>query len=203
MQKKTLIITIIIVLIIIISIVFIVIIYPKLNKKGNNPTNTNVQSENENSIQTNNDVETPDLEETPNVIETEKTENPIPNNDEKNSMPKASPKLDVKPTTSSQSSTTDKNNSTSTATTKTTPTPVTVIEEKPSPTVVETPKQEEIKRCTNVNNHGMDVGNSGKWFNTQAEAVAYYDSKTLYWGTKWENFEIDDATYDANCPSRL
>lgn len=202
MQKKTLIITIISILIIITSIIFIIIIYPKLNKKENNPTNDNIENEKENSIQTNNDIEIPALEETPNMIEVEETESPIPNNDEKNSTPKAE-KPDVKPTTSSKNSTTNKGDSTNTAKPKVTPTPTTDIEERPTPNVVETPKQDEIKRCTNVNNHGMDVGNSGKWFNTKAEAVAYYDSITAYWGTKWENFEIDDATYDANCPSRI
>ena len=49
----------------------------------------------------------------------------------------------------------------------------------------------------------MDVGNSGKWFNTEAEAIALYDKIQKEWGIKWENFEIDDATYYKNCPYRL
>lgn len=58
-----------------------------------------------------------------------------------------------------------------------------------------------IERCTNNSNHGMGVGNSGKWFNSKNEAIAYYDSQTKLWGDKWENFEIDDNTYYKNCPS--
>lgn len=74
----------------------------------------------------------------------------------------------------------------------------------PSTTTVE-PKQEtkveeKPTRCTNNSNHGMNVGNSGKWFNSKQEAVNYYDSIIKTWGDKWENFEIDSETYDKNCP---
>lgn len=71
----------------------------------------------------------------------------------------------------------------------------TVSEPKQATKVVETPT-----RCTNNNNHGMNVGNSGKWFNSKQEAVNYYDSLIKTWGDKWENFEIDSETYDKNCP---
>lgn len=71
---------------------------------------------------------------------------------------------------------------------------------------IQTKKQEEttskpiIEKCTTNNNHGMSVGNSNKWFNSKAEAVAVYESKIKEWGNKWEKFEIDDATYEKNCP---
>lgn len=71
----------------------------------------------------------------------------------------------------------------------------TVVEPKQETKVEETPA-----RCTNNNNHGMNVGNSGKWFNSKQEAVNYYDSIIKTWGDKWENFEIDSETYDKNCP---
>ena len=64
-------------------------------------------------------------------------------------------------------------------------------------------KEPEIEKCTNNNNHGIEVGNSGMWFNTKEEAVAYYDEKIAYWGNLWENFEIDDETYRKNCPYRI
>lgn len=57
-----------------------------------------------------------------------------------------------------------------------------------------------IEKCTTNNNHGMSVGNSNKWFNSKAEAVAVYESEIKEWGNKWEKFEIDDATYEKNCP---
>lgn len=71
----------------------------------------------------------------------------------------------------------------------------TTVEPKQETKVVETPT-----RCTNNNNHGMNIGNSGKWFNSKQEAVNYYDSLIKTWGDKWENFEIESDTYDKNCP---
>lgn len=64
----------------------------------------------------------------------------------------------------------------------------------------ETKTTVEVTRCTNNNNHGMDVGNSGKWFNTKDEAIAYYEEKINYWGKLWENYEIEDSEYYKNCP---
>lgn len=68
----------------------------------------------------------------------------------------------------------------------------------------ETPKQEEPKKvetpkCSG-NNHGVGTGNSGKWFNSESEAINYYKSIIKTWGDKWEKFEIDDETYNKNCP---
>lgn len=71
-------------------------------------------------------------------------------------------------------------------------------------TKTEIPKQEEKKevktpKCSG-NSHGVGIGNSGRWFNSEAEAISYYKSIIKTWGNKWENFEIDDATYQKNCP---
>ena len=68
----------------------------------------------------------------------------------------------------------------------------------------ETPKQEEpriveIPKCSG-NNHGVGTGNSGKWFNSESDAIKYYESIIKTWGDKWEKFEIDDETYNKNCP---
>ena len=76
---------------------------------------------------------------------------------------------------------------------------------KEEPKVVET-KPEPIKEPEPVapkcdgSNHGVGVGNSNKWFNSKQEAINYYDGIQKTWGDKWENFEIDSATYDKNCP---
>ena len=53
----------------------------------------------------------------------------------------------------------------------------------------------EKKECKN-NNHGMSVGNSGKWFNT----IATYKQESKMWGDKWKNNEISDDEYYRNCP---
>ena len=65
------------------------------------------------------------------------------------------------------------------------------------------PKQEEPKQiqCSG-NNHLIGTGNTGKWFNTRQEAVNYYNSTYANWSKKWENFEIDDDTFNKNCPNR-
>lgn len=69
----------------------------------------------------------------------------------------------------------------------------------------ETKKEESVVRCTNSNNHGMSVGNTGKWFSSKDEAIAYYKSQVKYWGDWWENtpaYDTEaDATYKKNCPS--
>ena len=57
----------------------------------------------------------------------------------------------------------------------------------------------EKKECKN-NNHGMSVGDSGKWFNTKEEAIATYKQESKMWGDKWKNNEISDDEYYRNCP---
>ena len=74
--------------------------------------------------------------------------------------------------------------------------PSTVSEPKQETKVVEPPT-----RCTNNNNHSMDVGNSGKWFSSKSEAIAYYNSQVSYYSNLWETEQIDDATYYSKCPS--
>ncbi len=71
-----------------------------------------------------------------------------------------------------------------------------VVEEKPKQ---EEPKKVETPKCSG-NSHGVGTGNSGKWFNSESEAINYYKSIIKKWGDKWENFEIDDDTYNKNCP---
>lgn len=65
----------------------------------------------------------------------------------------------------------------------------------------EVEKEETVVRCTTNHNHSIGVGNCGKWYASTSEGIAEYNSIILSWGTKWENFEIDNDTYYANCPS--
>jgi len=60
----------------------------------------------------------------------------------------------------------------------------------------------EKKECTG-NNHGMEVGNTGKWFNTKDEAIATYRAELKIWGDKWTAKEnpINKEEYHKNCPS--
>lgn len=75
----------------------------------------------------------------------------------------------------------------------------------PSTTTVEPKQETKVEepptRCTNNNNHGMNVGNSGKWFSSKSEAIAYYNSQVSYYSNLWETEQIDDATYYRKCPS--
>lgn len=75
---------------------------------------------------------------------------------------------------------------------------------KPKDTTVETPQEKAAPiRCTNNSNHGMDVGNSNKWYATKAEAISDYKSKRAYWGELIENSKIEKDEYLKNCPYRL
>ena len=65
----------------------------------------------------------------------------------------------------------------------------------------ETKTEQKVERCTNNKNHGMNIGNSGKWFNSKNYAIAYYNQQIKYWGDQWENNKIDNDTYYKNCPS--
>ena len=65
----------------------------------------------------------------------------------------------------------------------------------------ETKVEEKPTKCTNNSNHGMNVGNSGKWFSSKSEAIAYYNSQVSYYSNLWETEQIDDATYYSRCPS--
>ena len=75
------------------------------------------------------------------------------------------------------------------------------------PKSTETNKTEEKLKCVG-NKHFMEVGNSNKWFNTEAEAVAYYKSIIKTWGDKLESFtdvnseefKAFSKEYDKNCP---
>lgn len=71
-----------------------------------------------------------------------------------------------------------------------------VVEIKPEPIKEPEPV---TPKCSG-SNHGVGVGNSNKWFNTQQEAINYFDGIQKTWGDKWERFEIDSETYDKNCP---
>lgn len=95
-------------------------------------------------------------------------------------------------------------------TTKVESKPQEIVQEiKEEPKVIEVPKQEapkqeepkivEVPKCSG-NNHGVGTGNSGKWFNSESDAINYYKSIIKTWGDKWEKFEIDDETYNKNCP---
>ena len=83
--------------------------------------------------------------------------------------------------------------------------PIQVSQPKEEIKTVET-KPESIKehepvipKCSE-SNHYIDVGNSNKWFNSKQEAINHYQSIIKTWGDKWEKFEIDDETYQKNCP---
>lgn len=65
--------------------------------------------------------------------------------------------------------------------------------------------KQEIERCTDADNHGIEVGNTGKWFATKDEAIAYYKSEIKKWSDEWEAADPDDTEankrYYENCPT--
>jgi len=56
-------------------------------------------------------------------------------------------------------------------------------------------------RCTNNSNHSIATGNSGRWFASHNEAVAFYRARVTYWSRQWETGSIDTATYRVNVPN--
>ena len=50
------------------------------------------------------------------------------------------------------------------------------------------------------NNHKIESGNTGKWFNNKIEADDYYNTEIEKWGKLWENDEITKEEYLKNCP---
>lgn len=51
------------------------------------------------------------------------------------------------------------------------------------------------------NNHKIIAGNTGKWFDSQAQAESYYNQEIEIWGKKWENENITKEEYLKICPS--
>lgn len=103
------------------------------------------------------------------------------------------------PSSNSSKTQTKENAEKTTATTK--PTSTSTQTSNTSEKTKDTTQNNKVERCTNNNNHGMNVGNCGKWFNTKSEAIAYYEEKIKYWGKLWETYQIEDDEYYKNCPT--
>ena len=162
-----------------------------------------VVNEVESNTSTENDEVTTEMSnENPEVVEIKKETQTTTKNRQESTQTKSSSSNNNSNTQKKETVT--QSTSQSTATTQTS-TPSTQTTSQTSSS--QSSKQEETKtepkvdRCTNNNNHGMDVGNSGKWFNSKGDAVAYYNSQVSYWGNQWETDTIDDATYYKNCPT--
>lgn len=216
---------IIILLIIVVSFIWL---YPNKNDENEQLLNDvinetpDVNNENLNIIESEND--------SPEVLENEKTvETSQPEKDAEVIVKETTSKPTSSSTTSTNTSSKAPSTSNKESTTPSTKKEEPKVEEKKEETQtspkedVEQPiqkqesitptdnKSEDVKkeetdvRCTNNNNHGMSVGNTGKWFSNKDEAIAYYKSEIKYWGDWWENTSADDteadATYKKNCPS--
>lgn len=57
-----------------------------------------------------------------------------------------------------------------------------------------------VERCTNCNNHAIEVGNCRQWFDTKNQAISIYKAEIKKWEDMWISDEIDDDTYYSNCP---
>lgn len=208
MKKKIFIISIIIILCI--AIVFIGF-YINKNNIPNRQINEDSSLESENdllSMKVSNDIENIEdssnniVEDEPNIVESNQEEtNSLENEtniEQKFTQVKSSTTITNK---AEKNNTENKSETTTQVTTVNKETtkeniPSTVSEQKEETKVVETPA-----KCTNNNNHSMDVGNSGQWFSNKNDAIAYYNSQVSYWGNLWETEQIDDVTYYKKCPS--
>lgn len=75
----------------------------------------------------------------------------------------------------------------------------TQIETKQDTSTQEKENTTVIPKCTETK-HMVETGNSGQWFDTEQQAVAFYESEIKKWGDKWTNYEIDNDTYYKSCP---
>ena len=50
------------------------------------------------------------------------------------------------------------------------------------------------------NNHKMESGNTGKWFETKEQADNYFNAKIEKWAKQWENGEKTKEEYLKKCP---
>lgn len=73
-----------------------------------------------------------------------------------------------------------------------------VDENKPTETQ-STPTIQDNLKCAN-GKHYMEVGNVGKWFDTQEEAIAIYNNEIKDWANKLNSNEITSEEYYKKCP---
>lgn len=146
-----------------------------------NETNT-ISEEMDNNVQNNEQIIEEDSENVPPIINKE--------------IPKQTPKKENNKTTQNQA-----NKQSEKTPQKQEEQPKTIPKEQPNNQQETVPIVPPVaEKCTNNNNHGMGVGNSGRWFNSREEAVKMYESEIKMWGEKWTNYEIDNETYYKNCP---
>ena len=182
MRKRVLFIIIILILIVggIIGIWCFSSNYNKLSQNENNNSSNSIPENLDNFIQ--NDTNTVPIEESNvsnEIISGKEEESETTKNEEINNTKSEVNKTtqENKQNTNTKVSTQSKSNSLSnnsvktqikesvekTTSTSTTTTPASNNSKK------DTTQSNKVERCTNKNNHGMDVGNCGKWFNTIGE----------------------------------
>lgn len=121
------------------------------------------------------------------------------NNEQSKTIQSSTQSTSSVPSSNSSKTQTKENAEKTTATTK--PTSTSTQTSNTSEKTKDTTQNNKVERCTNNNNHGMNVGNCGKWFNTKSEAIVYYEEKIKYWGKLWETYQIEDDEYYKNCPT--
>lgn len=62
-----------------------------------------------------------------------------------------------------------------------------------------TPKPTAQAKCEG-NQHGIETGNSNRWFSTEKEAINFFDKEQEKWSNMLINKEIDIDTYNKKCP---
>lgn len=215
MKKRILLIITILIIVILVSIGVIYFISHKNSNFSKVEHKSSISSIPENILDNTETINN----ETNNIVSNEAENNIVADNTvvEENSSTPEEKKVEQATTEVTQTTTSTKSSNPSNNNTKT---KETVKESKSTSTTTQTQKQTQstpsqnsqqikeeaktepkVERCTNNNNHSMNIGNSGKWFTSKNEAIAFYNEKISYWGEQWENNKIDNDTYYKNCPS--
>lgn len=97
--------------------------------------------------------------------------------------------------TQSSSNKTNQTQSNKNTTTQTNENKVTQTNTIPTPV----PTTKPTVQCEG-NKHGIETGNSNRWFLTEKEAISFFDAEQEKWSNMLINNEIDIDTYNKKCP---
>lgn len=199
----------ILIVILVIVILGIISIFIYKSKKVDNVA---IGESNTNQLQDNNTEQNIINEE--NGVENVETNNTIEENkiEQEQNIEESKPKQEVQEK-STQSSTKKENNATTTSQNKKTEEKTSSQESQqnvkneqttvtPNNNTGYTEQEVQIAPKTECvgNNHKISSGNTGKWFDSKAQAEAYFDTEIEKWGKMWENDEIEHEEYLKKCP---
>lgn len=188
-----------------IGIIFMIIIasntyFGMYNEDGERVTDIKEVLERQNLIESQNIEEQESEEKIENEIQEIVEETIVPEEKEEIQVQEEIQKKKEDVVTTTQTITTPKQETKAEVTPKVEETKVEKTEQviNTTPVIEEKPQQESFK-CTSTQ-HFVGCGNTGKWFKTKAEGIAYYDSVQAEYDRQINSGEITYEKYLEKCP---